>query len=171
MNRDHLVTIGQIVSAHGVQGEMKVELFTDFPKRIYRLKDVYTVAKNRVMGPYQLRSARLAGSRAIIALEGITSPETAKAQCGLELAITKDQVMPLPEGHYYYFQLVGLDVYSDKDEYLGVLTQVLPLPANDVYVVQTADQNEILLPATREVVRQIDLDTGRMVVHLLPGLR
>ncbi|MGI6129817.1 MAG: ribosome maturation factor RimM [bacterium] len=171
MNRDHLVSIGQIVSAHGVQGEMKVELFTDFPERIHRLKDVYTVGKNRIMGPYQVLGARLAANRAIVALEGITSPEAAGALRGLELAVTKDQVVSLPEGHYYYFQLVGLDVYSDNDEYLGVLTRVLPFPANDVYVVRTVEQNEILLPATREVVRQIDLEAGQMVVHLLPGLR
>ncbi|NLG86529.1 MAG: 16S rRNA processing protein RimM [Firmicutes bacterium] len=170
MNRDDLITIGQIASAHGVQGEMKLDLFTDFPERIYRLKDVYMVLADQVIGPYQVRGARLTGNRAIIALEGITSPETVKAYRGWELAITKDQVVPLPEGHYYYFQLVGLDVYSETGEYLGILKEVLPLPANDVYVVQTADKVEILLPATREVVRRIDLEAGRMVVHLLPGL-
>ena len=171
MNRDDFITIGRIASAHGLQGEMKLDLFTDFPERIYKLKDVYMVSADQVLGPYQVRSARLAGSRAIIALEGITSPEAVKARRGLELAVTKDQVFPLPEGHYYYFQLVGLDVYSESGEHLGVLKEVLPLPANDVYVVQAADGAEILLPATREVVRQIDLDAGRMVVHLLPGLR
>jgi 16S rRNA processing protein RimM len=156
---------------HGIRGQLKVALLTDFPERIYQLKEVYLVSGEKVIGPHYVKDARLADKRAIIALEGIIDPEAAKTMRGYELAVTRDQAVPLPEGHYYYFQLVGLKVYSLEGECLGELTQVLPLPANDVYVVQSENGSEILLPATREVVREIDLESGRMRVNLLPGLR
>ena len=82
-----------------------------------------------------------------------------------------DKAVTLPEGHYFYFELEGLEVYTVTGERLGILAEVLPLPANDIYVVHTEADGEILLPATREVVQEIDLEAGRMKVNLLPGLR
>ncbi|MGI6597671.1 MAG: ribosome maturation factor RimM [bacterium] len=170
MNREDLITVGVITAPHGVRGEVKVMLLTDFPQRVYRLKSVYLISAQAVTGSYGVRGARLAGDQAIIALEGIDSPEEASRLTGCELAVTLDQAVTLPEGHYFYFQLVGLEVYSLEGERLGVLTEILPLPANDVYVVRSEAGAEILLPATREVVRAIDLEAGCMTVFLLPGL-
>lgn len=172
MNREDLVTVGAIIAPHGIHGEVKVELLTDFPERIYQLKEVYLISAQAITGPYGVKRARLASDKAIIALEGITNPEAASTLRGYELAVTLDQTVTLPAGHYYYFQLVGLKVYSvENDKCLGVLTEILPLPANDVYVVRSEDGSEVLLPATREVVREIDLENGHMKVNLLPGLR
>ncbi|MCA9959264.1 MAG: 16S rRNA processing protein RimM, partial [Anaerolineales bacterium] len=86
------------------------------------------------------------------------------------LQVTEDEAVPLAEGEYFLFQVVGLQVYSDADEYLGKLVDVLETRANNVFVVNGPD-GELLLPDIDEVVQEIDFDNGRMIVHLLPGLR
>ncbi|MDI3538133.1 MAG: rRNA processing protein RimM [Bacillota bacterium] len=171
MNRDELVTIGQVTSAHGVRGEMNLALLTDFPERVRRLKRVYLVLGEEVRGPYAVTRARLAGSKAIIKLEGIDTREAAKALGKWEVAVTKDDVVELPPGHYYYFQLVGLPVYTTEGENLGNVVEIIDLPSNDVYVVKNDAGQEILLPATHEVVREINLEDKYLKVYLIPGLR
>jgi len=171
MNRDKLITIGQITSAHGVRGDMKLALLTDFPERVRRLKRVYLILGEEVRGPYEVTRARLAGSKAIIKLEGIETREAAKALGKWEVAVTKDDVVELPPGHYYYFQIVGLPVYTIEGEYLGKVEEIIDLPSNDVYVVKNEAGEEILLPATREVVKEINLEDKYLKVHLIPGLR
>jgi 16S rRNA processing protein RimM len=79
-------------------------------------------------------------------------------------------VEPLPEGHYYIFQLVGSRVYTTGGEFLGILTEVLTTGANDVYVVKGTGKKEILIPALKDVVRKIDLARREMTVALPPGL-
>ncbi|MDK2925876.1 MAG: rRNA processing protein RimM [Bacillota bacterium] len=166
-----MVTIGQVTSAHGVRGEMKLALLTDFPERVRRLKRVYLVSGEEVRGPYAVTRARLAGPKAIIKLEGIDTREAAKALSRWEVAVTKDDVVELPPGHYYYFQLVGLPVYTTEGEYLGKVSEIIDLPSNDVYVVRNDAGQEVLLPATREVVKEINLEDKYLKVHLIPGLR
>ena len=83
--------------------------------------------------------------------------------------VPEDRLVPLPENHYYIYQLIGLDVYTDEGELLGKLADVLPTGGNDVWVVRT-EKGEVLLPAIRQVVRKVDLEAKRIVVHLLSGL-
>ncbi|HKM40239.1 MAG TPA: ribosome maturation factor RimM [bacterium] len=171
MNRDNLITVGVITSAHGVGGELKVKLLTDYPERIHRLKQVVLISdRMKKTEPRIVATARLAHDRAIIALKGVKNREQAQRLIGYELAVAMDEAVTLPEGHYFYFQLEGLQVYTLQGKYIGILKQVIPLPANDVYVVESISGSEILLPATREVVRKIDLELGYMEIHLLPGL-
>ncbi len=82
----------------------------------------------------------------------------------------REDAIPLEEGEYYLFQLLGLDVYTDEGQYLGKLKDVIETGANNVFVVKGEGQKDILLPDTKEVVTDIDFDNGRLTVHLLPGL-
>lgn len=171
MNRRDLVTVGQVTSAHGVRGELNLALLTDFPERVRRLKEVYLLAAQNVQGPYEVERARLAGGRAILKLGTIDTREAAQALKGWEVAVPKGEAVKLPPGHYYYFQVVGLPVYSTAGEYLGRVSRIIDLPSNDVYVVEDETGRELLLPATHEVVKKIDLPGQRIEVELLPGLR
>ena len=88
---------------------------------------------------------------------------------GWELQVPAGEIPELPAGEYYTFELEGLEVVTESGDRLGVLEEVLDLPAHDVYLVREGER-EILLPATEEVVKEIDLDQRRMVVHLIEGL-
>ena len=114
-------------------------------------------------------SARWQKGMVYLRLAGIEDREGAAELRGRLLAIPESELEPLPEGQYYRFQLIGLAVISTGGEELGSVSDVLSTGANDVYVVR-GDRGELLLPATDEVVREIDLESGRMLVEPLPGL-
>ena len=86
-----------------------------------------------------------------------------------QLAVPREQLPPLPEGQHYTFQLVGLQVVTESGERIGEIRQVLPMPAHDVYLVSTKER-EILIPAVKEVVREVDLDRGQMSIRLVDVL-
>lgn len=112
----------------------------------------------------------MAGARVYLALEGVESREEAQELAGGLVQVGAGEVEPLPEGRYYRFQLIGLQVWTVEGRHLGRIGEVLETGANDVLVVTGEDGREVLLPATREVVRRVDLERGRMEVFLLPGL-
>jgi 16S rRNA processing protein RimM len=116
-----------------------------------------------------IESARWQKGMVYLRLSGIEDREAAAELRGRLLAIAESELEPLPEGQYYRFQLIGLTVISTGGEELGRVTEVLSTGANDVYVV-SGDRGELLLPATDEVVREIDLQSGRMLIEALPGL-
>jgi 16S rRNA processing protein RimM len=116
-----------------------------------------------------IESARWQKGMAYLRLSGIDDREAAAELGGRLLSIPESELEPLPEGQYYRFQLIGLSVVSRDGEELGRVTEVLSTGANDVYVVR-GERGELLLPATDEVVREIDLETGRMLIDVLPGL-
>jgi 16S rRNA processing protein RimM len=109
--------------------------------------------------------------RFLLTLENVEDRDHAEELRGMELQLPMEAAEPLPEGIYYYWQLLGIQVFTDAGEHLGELVEILETGANDVYVVQDAHGEQILLPAIDSVIQEIDLDSGRMQVHLLPGLR
>ncbi len=89
---------------------------------------------------------------------------------GKDLLVTREDAVPLEEGEYFIADLLDLDVYSDEDEKIGVLYDVMQTGANDVYVVKTEEGKEILLPAIDECILDINLEESRMTVHIMEGL-
>lgn len=170
INRNDLVSVGKITSPHGVRGEVKVALLTDFPERIYRLQKIYLVRDQEVRGPYTVAGARLSSGKAILKFAETGDRDAATELKGWEVAVTKSEAVELPPGHYYHFQLVGLPVYTLKGEYLGRVSEIINLPANDVYAVKKETGEELLLPATHEVVTEVNLEEKYLRVNLLPGL-
>jgi 16S rRNA processing protein RimM len=104
-------------------------------------------------------------------LEGCEDRDSAEHWREQTIFIRLEEAEPLPEGVYYRWQILGLDVVSDQDEPLGKVEQILETGANDVYLVRDESGNELLLPAIESVILQVDLERGRLLVHLLPGLR
>lgn len=169
MKEKDLISIGKIVGTYGYQGMVRIMPLTNFPERFKELKTVILWHKGKG-SKVIVEAARSYKESFLLKLQGINSMEAAKDYHNALLKIEESQLYPLPPGHYYHFQLQGLSVYDEEKGFLGELTEVLETGANDVYVVQSPGYGEILLPAIKDVIREIKLEEKIMRVRLLPGL-
>lgn len=164
-----LITIGKAIKPFGVKGEMKIESLTDFPERFKGLRRVYLVSPAGKEVACGVKAVRYAGGAPFLLFEGFDSPEKAKTLNGWLLKVPEEEAMPLPEGSCYWFELVGMEVFSESGEKLGTIVDVFETGSNDVYVMKQAGR-EVYLPATKEVVKQVDRKAKRMVIHVMDGL-
>ncbi len=162
------LAVGQLRRPHGVRGEIRMEVLTDFPERLQPGRTVY-VGPRRL--PLRLRSVRWHNDVLLVAFEGYDDRDRVGLLRNMLVSIPAAEAPPLPDGALYYHQVLGLTVVTDQGETLGRIVEIMETGANDVFVVQAEDGAEILLPDTDEVVLAIDTETGTMTVHLLPGLR
>ena len=165
------VTIGKIVNAWGIKGEVKVYPLTDIPGRFHRLKRV--LVKSTDSGKsYQVEvtEARYHKGYVILKMRDVSSREDAEALKDAVLEVAPEDIETLPEGQYYHFEICGLRVYELSGEYLGEIREVLKPGGNDVYVVIKEDGRELLLPAIKDVIRNIDLKNRIAEVKLPEGL-
>jgi 16S rRNA processing protein RimM len=158
------VVIGQILAPWGAKGKLKVKVLTDFPQRFVPTAQVYI---NRQ--PMTIDSTEWHQGKAIIKLDQIETIEAAQRLRGQPVEILPSQLYPLPEGQYYHFQLIGLEVWTTQGELLGNITEILTAESNDNYVVSGA-KGEILIPAIEDVIKSVDLDKGRMSIEPIEGL-
>jgi len=158
------VTIGRVLNPWGIKGKLKVEVITDFPQRFTPSSRVYI---NRQL--MTIDSAEWRKGKAIIKLSTIDCIEAARRLQGQPIEIHHSQIYLLPEGQYYHFQLIGLEVWTTQGELVGSITEILTAKSNDNYVVK-GDEGEILIPAVEDVVKSIDLNKGRIVIEAIPGL-
>ena len=158
------ITIGRILSPWGKEGQLKVAVETDFPQRFTSSSKVYINQQ-----PATIDSAGWHKGNAIIKLNSIDSVEDAEKLQGQLVEIHHSQLQPLPEGQYYHFQLIGLEVRTTQGEVLGKITEILTKPSNDIYIVNGA-RGEILVPAIDDVVKLIDTDKGYLVIEPIKGL-
>lgn len=163
---DFLV-VGKLRRPHGVRGEILMDVYTDFPERLKTGVIVYIGPEHT---PAHIRSTRWQPPAMLIAFEQYGTREEAGELRNLLVQVRADDRPPLGEGEYYHHQLLGMQVVEESGENLGVLSGILETGANDVFVVTTQEGREVLLPATDEVLLEIDLDRKQMRVHLLPGL-
>ena len=160
------LAIGRILRPWGIKGMVKVEVMTDFPERFAQAETFLVGEEHR---PVHLeRSAGHKGSL-LLKFAGYETPDDCDALRHQILYIPMEEAMPLSDGEYYLFQVIGLEVWTDEGERLGTLAEVWETGANDVYVVDTGDK-KVLLPAIPDVILGVDLDQKRITVHLLDGL-
>lgn len=165
---EELIKIGQITSAHGVHGEVRVYPLTDFPERFATLR---TVLLGPDAKPTRIKFRGTVKNLLILQIEGVEDREQAERLRLQYLQVPKSEVHPLPEGHYYVFDLVGLDVIDPEGKPLGKLVAVENTsPAHDIYVVETGLGKRYMVPAVRQFVREISLEKGHIVVAPIPGL-
>lgn len=163
-----LVKIGQITSPHGVRGEVRVYPLTDFPERFVNLRRVLLGDAARPIGVHFRGTVK---NLVILELEGVTDRDQAEKLRLQYVQVPRSEVHPLPEGHYYVYDLIGLDVVDPEGKPLGKLVAVdTANPAHDLYVVETAPRKRHMVPAVREFVKAIDLAAGKMVIAPIPGL-
>ena len=158
------MTIGRILTTWGIKGKLKVKPETDFPQRFACGAKVYI---NRQ--PMTVSDSEWHGDRLALKLETINSLEDARKLRGKVVEIHHSQIHSLPEGQYYHFQLIGLEVWTTRGERLGNITEIISAVSNDTYVIN-GEKGEILIPAIEDVVKSIDLEKGRLSIEPVEGL-
>ncbi len=161
--------VGQIVNTFGIKGMVKVMPFTDDIRRFDKLDKVY-IEKNKSKKEYKIEEVKYHKNMVLIKFEGIDKIEQAEELRNSYLTVSRDSVEELEEGRYYIVDLLGLDVYTDEQVLLGTLDDIFNTGSNDIYVVKNKEGKQILLPAIEDVIKQVDLENKKIIVHLLPGL-
>lgn len=156
------MTVGEVVGPFGVKGELKVALLTDFPERFRGLHRVYLGPERK---DFQVIGSRLHKDRVLLHLDGVETPEEAMKLRGLEIAVPRDDAVPLPPGHFYLDDLVGCHVTAADGRSIGEVSQVLRTGSNDVLVIGEG-RAELLIPITKDAIRDLDLVARRIVVEL-----
>ena len=161
--------IGQIVNTFGIKGMVKIKPFTDDINRFDRLKKIYISNKNGKK-EYQIQEIKYHKNMVLMKLEGVDTPEEADALRQSYLLVDRADEEPLEEGVYYIVDLLGLEVYTDDNKLLGKVDDIFNTGSNDIYVVKDEMGKQILLPGIPDVLKNVDLEKGRITVHLIPGL-
>ena len=157
--------IGQIVNTFGIKGEVKIIPYTDDINQFKKINIIYI--KNKTI---EIESAKFHKNFVILKLKGIDTVGDAEILRG-EIISIKRSNKKLPQNTYYIADLIGLEVYSDENnEYIGKVKDIYNTGANDIYIVENNESKEILLPAIKEVIKQIDLENNKIIVHILKGL-
>lgn len=164
--------LGQILRPHGIQGELRMLLLTDYPERIMELDQVYLGdgPEARNIQAYTVEHMRLHQGYGLLKLQGINDRTYAETFRQLQVMVAIEDAVPLEEGEFYLYQLIGITVKTDSEQVLGVITDVLETGANDVYIIDSPDYGELLIPATDETILSTNIDTGLMIVRLPEGL-
>lgn len=161
---EKLITVGKLGRTRGVEGEIYITPFTDFPDRFLELDEIF-VKNQKEWEKMKLVSSRLIADRPVIKFENINSPEQASRLTNRIIAVPKDQLVELPDDMFYIFELVGCQVYSESDNsLLGEIIEVEQYPANDVYLIKTAENIMIRFPAVKQFVKSVDIDNKKIIV-------
>lgn len=160
------VTIGKILKPFGIHGDVRVEPLTDVSGRFEGLPPVTLVLPNGEHVDSAITRARKMNRFYALGFSDISSPEEAGRFRGAFIHMQQESVPPLPEAHYYQFELIGLEVQDETGRVLGKLEDVLELPHQHVFVVRQ-NEDELLIPAVRQVIRQVDVEAGIMKVARL----
>lgn len=162
------LSIGQIINVHGFRGEVKVYPLTNDMNRFKKLKEVY-VEENNQLVKYEVENVKLLSNTAVVKLKGVDSEEAANRLRNSYMKVDRKSAVSLPEDSYFICDLIDMDVYDEDGLFLGNIKDVFQTGSNDVYVVRTTGK-DILVPALKEVVKEVDLKNNKMVVKLPEGL-
>lgn len=162
------VTIGRISRVRGVKGEVMVAPMTDDSRRFRKLRKL-AISEVEAAGEFLVESAKEHKGQVLMKLKGVDSPEEARKLVGGFVEIERDQLIQLPEGRYFIFDIVGLEVITTQGTRIGKVKEVVSLPANDLYLVEGKGK-QYHIPATKEVIKTIDLEKGEMIIEPVEGL-
>jgi 16S rRNA processing protein RimM len=164
--------LGRVLRPHGVRGELRIAILTSYPERIVAGSTVY-------LGPdpddpktatqYEVTGSRSHQKYLILRFAGVPDRDAADLLRDQYVMIALKDAVPLEDDEFYFYQAIGLAVYTDEGEHLGQVAEIIETGANDVYVVRGA-RGEVLLPAIDECVLEIDIEAKKMTVHLMDGL-
>ena len=166
---EEMFRVGVISSTHGVRGEVKVFPTTDDPQRFRRLREV-TLDTGREQLVMKIQNVKFFKNMVILKFEGYDNINDIECYKGKELWIHRSQAGNLKKDEYFIADQVGMTVTEEDGHVLGTLSDVIQTGANDVYVVKMESGKELLLPAIRQCILKVDVESGQMQVHLLPGL-
>ena len=161
--------IGQIVNTFGIKGQVKIVPFTDDITRFDELKEIYVEKKNELK-LFQIEQVNYKKNMVILKLKGIETVEEAEKLRNCYLKIDRKDAKKLPKDTYFIVDLLGLNVYTDEGKLLGKVDDIYNARSSDIYVVKDELGKQILLPAIKDVLKEVDLENQKIIVHLIKGL-
>lgn len=166
--KDYL-ELGQIVNVKGLKGEVKVNSFSEDANRFETLEKVWIKTKKE-MKEYEIEKVTYSKSQVVLKFAGIDTVEQAEELRNSYILINRKDLEDLPEGVYYIADLIGLEVYTESGELLGIVDDIFQTGSNDVYDVKNDLGQSRLLPGIKEVIKEINLPDGKIIVNLIEGL-
>ena len=161
--------IGQIVNTSGLKGVIKVKPFTDDIKKFNSIKTIYVVIKKELK-EFQVENVRLNKNMVFMKLKGIDTVEEAENYRNFYLKVKRDKDEKLETDSYYIVDIIGCKVITEENTNLGIVDEVFSTKSNDVYVIKDEAGKQILLPAIKDVIKNIDIKNKTITIHLLEGL-
>lgn len=166
---EQLMEIGQIVNTYGIKGFLKVVPYTDDITRFEDLKSIYIETKNSLK-TFIIEDVKYNKNLVLLKLKGIDDINSAEIYKNCYIKIDRKDAVDLPEDSYFIIDLIGITVFTDNSEELGNIVDVYSTGANDIYVVKNELGKQVLLPAIGEVIKDVDIENKKMIVHLIEGL-
>ncbi len=157
------LAVGRLRRAHGIHGEILMDVLTDFPERLHAGKTIYLGDEHR---PIKLTGVRRQHVALLVRLEGVEDGDATAPFRNLIVYVRAENLPALPEGEYYHHQLLGISVVDEAGQPVGFLTEIMETGANDVYMVVSPDGKETLLPAIEDVILEVNLERREMRVRL-----
>lgn len=166
---EQIFQVGVISSTHGVRGEVKVFPTTDYMKRFKKLKEVI-LDTGREKKTLEIESVKFFKQLVILKFRGIDNINDIEKYKGKSLFVDREHAVRLRKDEYFIADMIGMRVTTDKGEDFGTLKEVIETGANDVYIIDTKEHGEVLVPAIKQCILDVDIEQGMMRIHLLEGL-
>ncbi|MCI7813872.1 MAG: ribosome maturation factor RimM [Lachnospiraceae bacterium] len=166
---EEMFQVGVISATHGLKGEVKVFPTTDDVQRFKKLKEVM-LDTGKELKKLEVEHVKFFKQFVIMKFRGYDDISDVEKWRKRPLKVYRDQAVPLKKDEYYIADLIDMEVYLEDETLFGTLKDVLQTGANDVYVIETLQGQEVLLPAIKECIRGVDVEHGRMTVYVMPGL-
>ena len=167
---EQLLRVGVITTTHGVRGEVKVFPTTDDPQRFKKLKQVI-LDDGKETKELEITSVKFQKNMVILKFKGIDNINDVEKYRQADLLVTREHALKLEKGEYFIVDLIGLNGITDEGEDIGELSDVIKTGANDVYVFSKEGMKDLLVPKIPDCVKEVNLEEGTILIHLLPGLR
>ena len=166
---EQLLQVGVISSTHGIRGEVKVFPTTDDVKRFKKLKQVI-LDTGREKLHLEVQGVKFFKQFVILKFKGIDNINDIEKYKGKSLLVDREHAVKLRKDEYFIADMIGMDVYTEEEKFFGTLKDVLETGANDVYIVDLEEGKEVLIPAIKQCILNVDVEKGKMAIHLLEGL-
>lgn len=161
--------VGQIVNTNGLKGFVKIKPFTDNIKEFETFDSIYVQEKDNLV-EYKIEAVRYVKQMVLVKLKGIDNIDMAEALRNLYVKVKRDSLPKLQKNSYYIADLLECEVYTVDGDTLGKMEDVFKTGSNDVYVVKSIEGKQILLPAIKDVIQNIDINNKKIIVKLMEGL-
>ena len=169
IDRKELVLIGKVAATHGIRGQLRIVSFSGEAESILSQRRLVFKGPNDESETFEVANSSVHGKRVLISLKSLEDINKVEYLVGREIYVERGQLSELPEGEYYWCDLIGLKVYTVHGEYLGILSEIMAAGSNDIYVIRNGEK-EFLIPAVEEIVTNIDLRESVIIVDPPEGL-
>ena len=169
MKKRELIPIGKIVNTHGIHGKLRVIYYNEDKTNFFSYRKILLRDPRGHLEPFEVKEAKIHQKFIIVQFKGLDNLDEAERLVGASVLVERAVLPKLEEGEYYWADLIGMEVLTVKGDRLGEILDIIPTGGTDVFVIKT-DKREVLIPATEEVIKQVDMASRRMVVHPLEGL-